>query len=113
MQRTNLLKIFPKRKLTLRQKEALYGRLFILPWLIGLVIFFIIPFINSIYYTFHKIRLGDNGLEFEFIGWENYIYAFTKDPDYLKNLTSSITNMLYEVPIVIIFSVFVCIFVKR
>ncbi|ACM59331.1 ABC-type sugar transport system permease subunit [Caldicellulosiruptor bescii] len=112
MQRTNLLKIFPKRKLTLRQKEALYGRLFILPWLIGLVIFFIIPFINSIYYTFHKIRLGDNGLEFEFIGWENYIYAFTKDPDYLKNLTSSITNMLYEVPIVIIFSVFVAYLLK-
>ena len=101
-----------KRRFTLRDREAMYGRLFILPWLIGLVIFFIIPFINSVYYTFHKLSFGDNGLEFSYIGLENYIYAFTKDPDYLKNLTNSITNMLYEVPIVIVFSVFVAYLLK-
>lgn len=104
--------LFKKGRFTLRDREAMYGRLFILPWLIGLVIFFIVPFINSVYYTFHKLSFGDNGLEFSYVGLENYIYAFTKDPDYLKNLTNSITNMLYEVPIVIVFSVFVAYLLK-
>lgn len=112
MYKPNLSKLFVKRKLSLRQREAMYGRLFILPWLIGLVVFFIIPFINSVYYTFHRLSLGENGLEFTFIGWENYIYAFTKDPNYVQKLTSSITNMLYEVPIVIVFSIFVAYLLK-
>lgn len=96
-----------KRRMTLRQKEALYGRLFILPWLIGLVYFFIIPFITALYYTLTKIKLGDNGLEFTFVGFENYLYAFTKDPNYIRTLTSSIVDMLYQVPIVVFFSMFV------
>ncbi|WPX09020.1 carbohydrate ABC transporter permease [Anaerocellum danielii] len=102
-----LKKFLPKRKMTLRQKEAMYGRLFILPWLIGLIYFFIIPFINAIYYTLTKIKLGDNGLEFTFVGFENYLYAFTKDPNYIRTLTSSIVNMLYQVPVVVFFSMFV------
>lgn len=96
-----------KRRLTLRQKEALYGRLFILPWLIGLVYFFVIPFFTALYYTVTKIKLGDNGLEFTFVGLENYLYAFTKDPNYIRTLTSSIVNMLYQVPVVVFFSMFV------
>ncbi|WAM36103.1 carbohydrate ABC transporter permease [Caldicellulosiruptor acetigenus] len=112
MIKTNPFKQIFRRKLTLRQKEAMYGRLFVLPWVIGLIVFFIIPFVNSVYYTFQKLSLGDQGLEFSFIGWENYIYAFTKDPNYVKNLTSSITNMLYEVPIVIVFSIFVAYLLK-
>ena len=112
MIKTNPFKQIFRRKLTLRQKEAMYGRLFVLPWVIGLIVFFIIPFVNSVYYTFQKLSLGDQGLEFSFIGWENYIYAFTKDPNYVKNLTSSITSMLYEVPIVIVFSIFVAYLLK-
>ncbi|AZT91397.1 sugar ABC transporter permease [Caldicellulosiruptor changbaiensis] len=112
MIKTNPFKQIFRRKLTLKQKEAMYGRLFVLPWVIGLIVFFIIPFVNSVYYTFQKLSLGDQGLEFSFIGWENYIYAFTKDPNYVKNLTSSITSMLYEVPIVIVFSIFVAYLLK-
>ncbi|ADQ39731.1 binding-protein-dependent transport systems inner membrane component [Caldicellulosiruptor acetigenus I77R1B] len=100
-------KVFRKRKLTLREKEAMYGRLFILPWLIGLVYFFIIPFITAVYYTFTKIKIGDSGLEFTFVGFENYLYAFTKDPNYIRTLTSSIGSMLYQVPVVVFFSMFV------
>ncbi|ABP67991.1 binding-protein-dependent transport systems inner membrane component [Caldicellulosiruptor saccharolyticus DSM 8903] len=112
MIKTNPFKQIFSRKLSLKQKEAMYGRLFVLPWVIGLIVFFIIPFVNSVYYTFQKLSLGDQGLEFSFIGWENYIYAFTKDPNYVKNLTSSITSMLYEVPIVIVFSIFVAYLLK-
>ncbi|ADQ03725.1 binding-protein-dependent transport systems inner membrane component [Caldicellulosiruptor owensensis OL] len=112
LNKLNINRVIGRKKLSLREREAMYGRLFILPWLIGLVVFFIVPFIDSVYYTFQKLSFGDNGLEFTYIGLENYIYAFTKDPDYIKNLTSSITNMLYEVPIVMVFSIFVAYLLK-
>lgn len=76
-------KVFRKRKLILREKEVMYGRFFIFLWFIGFVYFFIILFIIVVYYIFIKIKIGDSGFEFIFVGFENYFYVFIKDLNYI------------------------------
>lgn len=102
----------PKKTMKFEARRAMWGRLYVLPWFIGVLFFFIIPFIQAAVYTFNKIAISKNGFEFNFVGFDNYIYAFTKDPNFLQKLTSSVGNMIYQVPIIVFFSLFVAMVLK-
>lgn len=54
--------------MSLRKKEAAMGILLILPFFIGFLLFYIIPFVISIQYSFTS---GIGGLDF--VGFQNYI----------------------------------------
>jgi ABC-type sugar transport system permease subunit len=96
----------------LEHRKAMYGRFFILPWLIGFVFFFAIPFAQSFYYTFTKFVISGEGLSIEWSGMDNYVYALTKDPDFVRTIFTSIGNIVYQVPIIFFFSVFVALLLK-
>ncbi len=100
-------------RLTMHQKNSWTGRLFIMPWVIGFILFFARPIVQSILYTFHRLRLSVDGFEKTYVGLQNYIYAFTEDPDFVRNVTESFGNMLYEVPIIIMFSLFVAMLLNQ
>ncbi len=57
--------------MTISKKESLTGVLFASPFLIGFIVFFIAPFIVSIFYTF---TFGTGGISF--VGFNNYIEVF-------------------------------------
>lgn len=95
------------KKTGLTEKKARWGWVFIAPWLVGFICFFAVPLINSIYYTFTKINIGTDGLHFDWIGFENYLEVFTVDPDFSRNIVESILNIVYQVPIIVFFSLFI------
>lgn len=95
------------KKTGLTEKKARWGWVFIAPWLVGFICFFAVPLINSIYYTFTKINIGADGLHFDWIGFENYLEVFTVDPDFSRNIVESILNIVYQVPIIVFFSLFI------
>lgn len=42
-----------------------YGRIFILPWIVGVILFFLIPLFKSILYSFTNVKLSNiNNLDF-------------------------------------------------
>ncbi|MGN0492597.1 MAG: carbohydrate ABC transporter permease [Acutalibacteraceae bacterium] len=84
-----------------------------LPFVIGATVFFVIPLIQSLIFSFEEIKISSKGFASEFVFFENYLFAFTKDPDYLKILATSLQNMLYEVPIIVIFSLFIAIILNQ
>ncbi len=96
-----------KRHMTLEQRDAWTGRLFILPWIIGFLFLFAKPMIQTLIYSFQNIRFGSTGLIGEFIGFENYRYAFAGDPDFIRNMSTALVNLAYEVPIIAIYSLFI------
>lgn len=88
-------------------RRAKTGFYFILPWFIGIVLFFLSPLIQSVLFSFADVKLGDaGGLVFDFHGIENYSYIFTKDGDFTKNLRDDITSFTYSMPIIVILSLF-------
>ena len=56
-----------KRNRGIVELKSRYGRLFILPWVIGIIIFFIIPFVQSVVFSFIKIEVISGGIERRFM----------------------------------------------
>ena len=91
----------------IEERRAKTGFYFILPWFIGIILFFLSPLVQSIMFSFADVKLGDTGgLVFDFHGIENYSYIFTKDGDFTKNLRDDITSFTYSMPIIVILSLF-------
>ena len=95
-------------------KKSLAGFLFVSIWVIGFIFFFLLPFLQSVSYSFSDIVLNPNGgYTLNFIGWKNYIKAFTTDAEFLPAVFSSLGAMLYQVPIIVLFSLFVAIILNQ
>ncbi|MBQ3070007.1 MAG: sugar ABC transporter permease [Clostridia bacterium] len=99
--------------MSLEKKSRVYGYVFLIPWIIGVVSFFIIPFFTSIYYSFSELKLSATGLEVNWIGFDNYNYIFNVDENFKLSLGGSFTSLLIDVPIITIFSFFVALILKE
>ena len=90
-----------------------YGRLFTTPWFIGFVLFFIIPLFQSIYFSFSEVTIAPDGMEIEFVCLKNYKNILLSDPDYTGNLGAAMTSFLYQVPIILLISLVLAIFLNQ
>lgn len=96
-----------KKKISLKNKEGMTGILFLIPWIIGFIYFFALPLISSIVYSFNEISYGNEGIVLEFVGFENYKEVLTGTKKFWDNLKDVMSTLLYEVPVVVIFSLLV------
>lgn len=94
-------------------RKSHYGFMFILPWVIGFVLFFFIPIIQSFVYSLSSIKITDKGLTTNFIAFDNYFYLIKEDPDYFKLLQSSIVTFLYSLPLIMIISMVLAIVLNQ
>lgn len=104
-----------KRKLTLTQKRGLKGYLFILPWFVGFAIFYVRSLIMTVEFSFAKLTVppGAGGYSLEGKGLENYLYAFRAHGSFKQTLTSSVGNMLIDVPLILFFSLFMALLLNQ
>lgn len=93
-----------KHKLTLMQKRAVAGFLFILPWLIGFIAFYIRSLILTVQFSLSKIEVATSGYTTEWIGIENFKYIFTEHGTFNQTLVSSLGDIVIDVPLIIFFS---------
>lgn len=99
-----------KKKMSLIQKRAVTGLLFITPWLIGFLWFYLKGFIQAVRFSLSNMQmLETGGYQLDFTGLANFRYALFQDADYNQILVSSIGNMLIDVPLIIFFSLFIAI----
>lgn len=103
-----------KKRLTLLQKRSLKGYLFILPWLIGFVVFYIRSLVMTVQFSFNELTVQPvGGYTLKGVGLENYLYAFRVHGSFKQVLTSSVGNMLIDVPLIIFFSLFIAMLLNR
>lgn len=93
--------LFKKRQTTLMERRNNYGYLFVSHWILGLLLFFIIPTINSIIYSFSNVKLTNDGLQLDFVAFEHFHYIFNNDEKFVDNLLASVTDLLTALPIII------------
>ena len=89
----------------MKNKKAVMGYLFCLPWLIGFVILTAYPLFYSFYMAFHDITIGATGIQTQFVGFNNFIYAFTLDLPFLGSLFGTIQTVGLLTPLIIILSI--------
>lgn len=95
------------------KKRAVTGLLFILPWIIGFLLFFIRPVWQTIKFSFGSLSFNKSGYVFEYLGLDNFKNAFFVDVNYLPNLYSSLLELVTNVPVILIFSFFVALLLKK
>ena len=93
-----------------RQKA---GYWFVLPWVIGLLMFFVLPIFNSIRYSFSDVRIEPGNVVTEWVGIQNYADALGADPNYINQLGESISYVLYSVPLVVAFSLLIALLLNQ
>lgn len=78
---------------TIRARNARHGTLFILPLIIGFLVFMARPLVESFYMSLSTVTIEQGGYSAAFVGIENYKYALTVDPYYNAKLVEEIGRM--------------------
>ncbi len=103
-----------KKGLSLIQRRTMNGYLFILPWLIGFLVFYLRSLIMTIQFSLSELSVGAvGGYTLEYVGLDNFIYAFRVHADFKQILTTSVANMLIDVPLIIFFSLFMALLLNK
>ncbi len=102
-----------KRRLSLTQRNALKGFAFTLPFCIGFIKFFLRPFLQSVSFAFSDVTVEVGGYVTDFVGWENIIYIFKKDTNFSTNLLTSMKDLLWQVPVILIAALFFAMLLNR
>lgn len=113
--------IQPKKKkvASLDAKKSRAGWLFVLPFVIGFVLLYVPMLFQSVQFSFSEINIltnqggGGGGYELEFVGWDNYSKALFNDANFVRVLTSSLKQLVLDVPAIVIFSLFMAIVLNQ
>lgn len=101
----------PKKAVTSRERnEFIWGWIFIIPTMLGLIILNIIPIFQTIYKSFFKT--GDFGMGNIFVGLENYQKMFA-DSQVWQALINTIKYAIVEVPFSIAISLVLAVLLNR
>jgi len=107
--------MFPKRKfksLPYKTKTRIYGFTFVLPWVIGFLVFFLMPLFNTMYWAFSDVVIPDEGGRLAiFNGIANYKNLFsemltTNGEPMLRLFIEDDQRVLINTPLIVIFSLF-------
>jgi len=103
-----------KRRLTLTRRRSLVGIAFITPWLIGFLWFYLRSLVMTAQFSLSELTVRPGGgYTLEFVGLENFIYAFRGHGTFKQILTTSVGNMLVDVPLITFFSLFMALLLNR
>ncbi|MEM7125715.1 MAG: sugar ABC transporter permease [Chloroflexota bacterium] len=94
----------------LEANEAKWGYLLLIPWLLGLIIFWIGPILASAYFSFMEYDVVSSP---EFIGADNYVRAFSADKQFWPSLGRTLYYSVLVVPLGLIGSLFLAILLNQ
>ena len=103
-----------KKNASLDKRKARAGWIFVLPFVIGFVLVYLPIVYDSIWYSFHTMKpVMGGGMEFTFVGWANYNEALFVNPDYVTTLINGLKNMVFDIPMILIFSLFMAVLLNQ
>ena len=97
---------------SIKELKERYGLMFISPWIIGMILFFVFPIFHSIWLSFSNLTLDAEGVVTEFAKGANYHKILVTDPEYLNNVLEAIKNMLISVPFILVVSMVLALFLN-
>ena len=97
---------------SLRQKQGIWGFLFLLPWFLGFLLFFARPLWDTVRYAFSEVVIGHYGVETTFLGLQNFHRALTIDQHFNMYMITLAFPTLIIVLIVVIFSLLAAILIN-
>lgn len=84
--------------------ESVAGYIFSLPFILGFLLFILVPMLISMYYSLCDFNIVS---EPRFVGLKNYITIFTDDPKFYKALSVTLFYTFVAVPLRVVFALLV------
>ncbi|HAG14604.1 MAG TPA: sugar ABC transporter permease [Ruminococcus sp.] len=109
-------------KIPYERRKALYGYGFISVWLIGTLLWFLIPLAESFCYCFMdntQLKPDVGGMRKVWLGtvgqnWlTNFRFAFAEDPHFKQNLLTVLKDTALTTPMILIFSLFIAVILNQ
>ena len=103
---------------SLAERKALKGWLFVLPFVLGFILIYLPIIIDSICFSFMTVDIktdaeGNAYTQVVSHGFEFYKTMFTKDSKFVEQLGKGVGQLLWEVPAVVIFALFVAVILNQ
>ncbi len=96
-----------------RQKTTM-GWVFVAPFIIGFFLIYLPMIVESLKFSFGKINMQPGGgFLLESVGFENYRYALLDDAKFVETLLGSVKDLVFNVPAIVIFSLFMAILLNQ
>ncbi len=99
-------------RISYESKQAFSGFMFVLPWFLGFLMFFAIPCLRSLQFSFSKVSVFEQ-FKCTWIGLANYKEVLASEATFFRALTATLSDFAVNVPIVLIFSLFVAVLLNR
>lgn len=101
------------KKMSMRKKEALFGWVFVMPFIIGFLVFMAYPLFTSIRLSVSRLNKSTGISDMTFIGIDHFRRAFTEDVNFVPNLLSTIQDALVNTPFIMVFSLIIAILLNK
>ena len=98
-----------RRGASLDKKKAKAGWWFILPFLVGFVTVYLPMIIGSV----RASMMSSTGQNQKFVGFANYVSVLTEDANFTKTLVSGIQQLVFDIPAIVIFSLFMAVLLNQ
>jgi ABC-type sugar transport system permease subunit len=102
-----------KFEISYKKQKLIWAAIFLAPWTIGFVLLFGVPFIDSLRYSFFKLTPQVGEITKEFIGFDNYIFAWNThvmgSTSFKVELINTSLNVIYNLPVLLIFSLLIAV----
>ena len=98
---------------TMERRWGMAGIAFVSPFIIGFVLFFLFPVIQSVQRAFVDVGWDQGREVWEPVGLDNFQNIFFRDPHFLQYLGEYFAQMLPQLIIVLIFSMFIALMLQQ
>ncbi len=102
-----------RRHMSYERKKQYVGLLFVLPWVIGLLYFFISPVIFSLINSFCQMDVTSGFYKFTYKGLYYYKSVLFIDQSTIQQIISSVGELFYNVPMILVFSLFIAVILNQ
>ena len=104
-----------KRKIaSLDKRKARVGWIFVLPFLIGFAFVYLPIIRDSFWLAFNEMTIvTGGGYSLEFVGLKNFQEALFEDPGFVQTLITGIGELIFEVPAILLFSLFMAVLLNQ
>lgn len=86
------------------------GWFFVFPFLFGFALFFFLPAIQSVIYSFSTVNIGEDPV---YVGWKHYLFLLNKNPQFKTDMIATFQTLIPQVVIIIFFSLFVAVILNQ
>ena len=103
-----------RKKVSLDSRKARAGYMFVLPFILGVILIYLPILLDSIWFSMSAENNSDpTNVVYEYVGLQYYKEAFTERPDFTTTLIAGVQQLVFEVPAVIIFSLFIAVVLNQ